>query len=1162
MRHARIQQAKPERSFAERIVAVIVAVAMLGGMGYATTSAAMADDAGQTLEQQAGISLGLHDYDRNAINKNHALQFMSVGGPGTYNRYVGNGNGAYTGIVKTTLTKGYPAMATDKGSESLAYLFGGTDDNAVTNHTPAGGLLTLDKDGYYGFNADSQYAAYDKTSKKFNLSPQNYCANQTDTPCFTPFGNDTKDNKYSFGMNLGADFYMPKDGKVNNQDMVFDFTGDDDVWVFIDGVLVLDLGGIHQALGGKINFHTGDITYDKTKRYGNLPATTITQAFINAGETWDSTPYETHHLSFFYLERGDGGSNCKIRFNLPVKPSKAIDIEKETLGTIDANKQFQFQLFVNGSKNPYQGEYSVYNAHTNQVVNPVASTENNGVIKLAGGQFARVQSDKFTDNTTYTVRELNSSDYTVSANGSPMTQRGSGNNAYAETDLFTVGQTSHVTIVNSNVKPSNNKSIEKTDGGAGDEYTLHLTASGDSTSSTVTTATPADIVLVMDKSGSMDEDDRDVNVQKAAKALAKKLLTDENQQVQMAVVTFNTNASVRQPFTTSVSQINNAVKDDPTFNSGTNWEAALKQANDLKGRPGVKKHIIFLSDGDPTFRTSSYGGSCYSYSYSYPWYIPQPEYTTKEACEAARYYWQGENPDDKYNGVHGSGIGDEYGYNYAAALAEANRRGDAALYVVKTSKDAKKMDKLAHESNAVGGKEFDGTNATNLTNAFDQIYSSITSSAKIKVFSITDTLSPWVDPVDFVGTGDVTKSVTVKNGSTVLKSGYTATYNSDSRTVTVTFNGKDGIVAEEADSIDVSFKVKPSDDAYATYAGNQQYPNVGEPNTGTASAGQPGFYSNVDARLNYCVFIEVNGDTSCEQTEVKYPHPVIQVVSSKLHIEKQWSGEGSKPKSITVDIKQGDDPYKRVTLEPDTDGNWSTDVIIPAGAAKTYTVTETEPENHQWKASYQHKVGNDSFVDGNTVTVPASTASQTATVRITNKQALVTLPANSVSVTKQVIGSTTARDFSFTMVATGDNAKNVTWPKQGQTSSKVTVKDVTSAKRKTALFSDKLTFPARNATYTFQVTEDKPQNTVGWKYDDSTKTVTVTVKYDEQQNKWIATTNPANVAFTNHYIAVSALPLTGGMTDRQWLFVGGAVGGLAVLLIGAAGVWNGKKRLV
>lgn len=281
MRHTRIQQAKPERSFAERIVAVIVAIAMLGGMGYATTSAAMADDTKQTTEQQAGISMGLYDYDRDTINENHALKFRSVG-PETYNEYVGPGAGAYTGIVKTTLTNGYPTMAADKESESLAYLFGGEPDSAVKNYELTGGLLTLDKDGYYGFDADSQYAAYDTSSKKFNLSPQNYCTNRTDTtPCFAPFGND----KYSFGMNLDADFYMPKGGQVNNQDMVFNFTGDDDVWVFIDGVLVLDLGGIHQALGGSINFATGDITYGKTQSRGNPPATTITQAFTNAEKT-------------------------------------------------------------------------------------------------------------------------------------------------------------------------------------------------------------------------------------------------------------------------------------------------------------------------------------------------------------------------------------------------------------------------------------------------------------------------------------------------------------------------------------------------------------------------------------------------------------------------------------------------------------------------------------------------------------------------------------------------------------------------------------------------------------------------------------------------------------------------------------------------------------
>ena len=1187
MRHARIQQAKPERSFAERIVAVIVAIAMLGGMGYATTSAAMADGAGQTLEQQAGISLGLHDYDRNAINNNHALKFKSVG-PETYNKYVGSGAGAYTGIVNKTLTtNGYPAMAADKGSGSLAYLFGGTDDKAVTNHTPAGGLLTLDKDGYYGFDADSQYAAYDTASNKFNLSPQNYCANQTDTPCFTPFGNDTKDNKYSFGMNLGADFYMPKDGKVNNQDMVFDFTGDDDVWVFIDGVLVLDLGGIHQALSGSINFATGKITYDKTQRYGNPPAATITEAFSKAGETWDSTPYKTHHLSFFYLERGDGGSNCKIRFNLPVKPSKAIDIEKETLGTIDANKQFQFQLFVDGSPTPYQGEYSVYNAYTNQVVQSDKSTGDNGVITLAKGQFARVQSNDFTDDTTYKVRELNSGDYTVSANGSAMTQQGSGNNAYAETGSFTVGKTSHVTIVNSNVKPSNNKSIVKTDGGDGDQYTLNLTASGDSTSSTVTTATPADIVLVMDKSGSMNENNRDANAQKAAKDLAKKLLTGTNsklppeQQVQMAVVTFSTEASLKQTFTTNVSEINNAVRGNP--DGGTNWEAALKQANDLQGHSGVKKHVIFLSDGNPTYRTTSYSG-CYSYSL-WGW-TAHPEYTTPESCRAQGHTW-GKNPDDDgSDGVHGAGSSDPYGFNYAAALAEANRRGDAALYVVKTSTDANKMTKLAEQANAVNGKEFDGTNAKNLTNAFDQIYSSITSSAKIKVFSITDTLSQWVDPVEFAGVAngtDITQYVTVKNGSTVLTSGYAATYsvdNSDNRTVTVTFkgtDGTDGIVAEKADDIDVSFKVKPSDAAYADYAKNKQYPNKGEANTGTESAGQQGYYSNAGAKLNYCVLTEVNGVESCVRTEAEYPHPVVQVKLGKINITKQWSDGDDKHAndSVTVQLQRkaigatnAESVGNSITLNADNKWTTAVDNLVPG---YTYSVVET-PGNDRYDVTY---TGNNTELTKKMV-LSSNADAGTLKATITNTLKTVSLQ-HLISVRKNLTGREwkDSDQFGFTLEAE-DNAPLPASCKDQQPCTVTVNRDSTEH---SAAFDD-ITYNAGGATYTYYVTENsgsisalhysqakyKVVVTVA-KNDDGAWTASVTsvTKMLDDNGKTVPksqsdSTQP--VVFTNHYIAVSALPLTGGMTDRQWLFVGGVVGGLAVLLIGAAGVWNGKKRLV
>ena len=1183
MRRVHESEAKPKGNFAKRIVAAVAAVAMLGGMGYATTSAALADDVNATVEQQNGINIGLHDYDRNSINNNHALHFMSGGNEAGYNRYVQDGRGAYAGIVKPLLTNDYPTMA--DGNESLNYLFGGASDKAVTNYTPDGGLLTSDGQGNYSFDAASKYAKYNHNSNRFELTNQTQSGNRD--PLFTPFGNDSDDNRYSFGMNLRADFYMPKDGKVNNQNMVFDFTGDDDVWVFIDDVLVLDLGGIHQALGGSIDFAADKIKYDKVQSHGDTPAATITEAFRKAGKKWDSKAYTTHHLSFFYLERGDGGSNCKISFNLPVKPSKAIDIEKETLGTIDANKQFQFQLFVDGSKDPYQGEYSVYNAHTNQVVNPDASTENNGVIKLAGGQFARVQADNFTDDTKYTVRELNSSDYTVSANGSPMTQQGSDNNAYAETGSFTVGKTSHVTIVNSNVKPSNNKSIVKTNGGEGDEYTLHLTASGDSTSSTVTTATPADIVLVMDKSDSMNSDNRDTNARNAAIALANKLLTAQNsalpeaQRVRMAVVTFSKSALLKQEFTTFSSKIGDAVSQKP--GGGTNWEAALEQANNLRGRPGVKKHIIFLSDGNPTYRTSSYSG-CYSYSFLWG-NTAHPEYTTKADCETNGYSW-GKNPDGSSGGVYGAGGSDEYGFNYAAALAEAKNRGDAALYVVKTAADANKMDDLASEADAVNGVEFDGTNPANLTKAFDQIYSSITSSAKIKVFSITDTLSQWVDPVDFAGVADgadITQYVTVKNGNKVLTNEYTATYGVDqsgNRTVTVTFNGTDGIVAEKADSIDVSFKVKPSDAAYATYAGNQQYPNAGEPNTGTASAGQQGFYSNVDARLNYCVLTEVNGTTSCAPTEVEYPHPVVQVKLGKIKIVKQWSDGASKHDdgSVTVQLqrkKSGDSNAQLenvgggvITLNKGNGWQTTVDNLVPG---YTYSVAEISG-NDRYGVSY---TGNN--VDLTKQMVWSSNADAgTLNATITNTLKTVALE-NAISVKKDLAGREwkTSDTFDFTLAAKG----NAPLPDKCEADQPCTVKVNSDSGSHTASFGN-ITYNAGDASYTYYVTEVKG-SIASLHYSQAKYEVVVTVAKDSN-GEWKASVKSVTkvlddngaavpesqsaatepVTFTNRYVAVSALPLTGDATGRQWLLVGGVIGGLAVLLIGAAEIWNNKKRLV
>jgi len=114
-----------------------------------------------------------------------------------------------------------------------------------------------------------------------------------------------------------------------------------------------------------------------------------------------------------------------------------------------------------------------------------------------------------------------------------------------------------------------------------------------------------------------------------------------------------------------------------------------------------------------------------------------------------------------------------------------------------------------------------------------------------------------------------------------------------------------------------------------------------------------------------------------------------------------------------------------------------------------------------------------------------------------------------------------------------------------------------------------------DGTYTYTVKETKPTNAIaGLHYSQAEYTVTVTVPADmgtptvsikqvTDDNGKTVDNQSADVAkFTNTYVAVSALPLTGGTTDRQWLLVGGSIGGLAVLLVGAAGVWNSKKRLV
>lgn len=770
--------------------------------------------------------------------------------------------------------------------------------------------------------------------------------------------------------------------------------------------------------------------------------------------------------------------------------------------------------------------------------------------------------------------------------------------AIAEDDQNPSGDTS-------TLQPANSKSIAKIEGGDGDQYALHLTASGDSSSSTVTTVVPADIVLVLDKSGSMKNSNRDTNAKNAATALASKLLTAANaalpaeQQVQMAVVTFIDRARTTSQFTTSPGAIGTAVSAWP--NGGTNWEDALKTANDLSsGRSGVQKHIVFLSDGNPTFRITSYSG-CFKWSGSGQGWESHPEYGTQAECEANNkwldqsYQWK-TDPDGSDGNIHGEGDDDSYGYNYAAALSEANERGNAALYVVKVSADANKMSDLAKEANAVTGKEYDGTSADNLTKAFEQIYNTITTTAKIRAYSITDTLSQWVDPVDFadVANGtDITQYVTVTNNGTTV-SGYTAVYNVDdngNRTITVTFNNRNGMIVDKNETIDVSFKVKPSDAAYADYASKQQYPDTGEANTGNESAGKQGYFSNAGAHLNYCVVTSVNDQESeCTQQTLDYAKPVVQVRLGQITINKVWSDGASKHASdaVTVQLQrtktgeaaaQAEKVGDPITLN--ASNNW-TATIGRLQPGYTYSVAETS-EDSRYAVSYQYgnAASNATGVDLTKAMVWQSDGNggnMTATLTNTLKSATL---SNVITVQKILEGRDwkAGDSFDFELTADGDAPLPADCAQQAQQSCKVTVAyDADSPdSQHSATFGD-ITYNAGKADYTYTITEGNG-NIAALHYSGAKYQIVVAVT--ETNGAWTASVksvtkllddNGKNVsesqkigdpiAFTNTYVAVSALPLTGGTTDRQWLLVGGSIGGLAVLLVGAAGVWNSRKRLV
>lgn len=313
------------------------------------------------------------------INKGHQLKFNGGAGTGI-NKWTGKsdiGGFGRLSFVKNTLVNGYPSINAGTYTsyntsgaytdESLAYLFnsdsqanGKQNGKAVYNN--AKGLFQL-KGGYYvydSYGSNGNYAVYNHTTNSFDVYDKagvyKDSVSDANRGQFFPFDSAAKVFKendgqlspigitdgtndklnHHFGMSMTTEFVQPAGGKTtDNNDMVFKFSGDDDVWVYIDGVLVGDLGGIHEKATLDINFATGVVRVghidgaNGSPKY--FPDTTIKAMFKAAGA--DTTNFRDntfrdstkHTLSFFYLERGAGASNMSLKFNLTTLPSSELE---------------------------------------------------------------------------------------------------------------------------------------------------------------------------------------------------------------------------------------------------------------------------------------------------------------------------------------------------------------------------------------------------------------------------------------------------------------------------------------------------------------------------------------------------------------------------------------------------------------------------------------------------------------------------------------------------------------------------------------------------------------------------------------------------------------------------------------------------------------------
>ena len=451
--------------------------------------------------------------------------------------------------------------------------------------------------------------------------------------------------------------------------------------------------------------------------------------------------------------------------------------------------------------------------------------------------------------------------------------------------------------------PEHHKTIA--DNGDG-TYRLSLDVKGGKSSESETVTQKTDIVLVMDTSGSMKyrmDSDWDAGwgqsrldyAKAAANGLVDSVVKDGSDDVRVAVVSFNRDAQTTVGFTSDKESLKSGVN-GLHADDGTNWEAGLAEANGLTARDGAKKYVVFLSDGEPTYRyeTKKFG----------PW---------------------------TWTEIAGSGSSYEQ-KNFDNAVTEAKKATNTTFFSVAVGTTRTVYDRMSDFQRQVAGSSdgcYSAKTPDELNRAFADITQQITRTAQYTNVTITDTLTPYVELADAT---DLEVTATDASGNKVALSSDDYVVSANGDTVTLAFRqGTDantpGFVLVDGVIYTVSFNVKPTQAAYDA----------------AAAAGQATeLPTNAEGKLSYSV-VNSNGtaQTVIQGADQQYDTQHIAVPVNTVSVQKVWDGGTVRPDTISVRLMRNGELYKTVALNKS--GDYKADVVVPAGVGDfTWSVEEAD----------------------------------------------------------------------------------------------------------------------------------------------------------------------------------------------------------------------------